>query len=118
MTESFLPNKMSWRFLVASVPFVSTYVIRDIDSRLSEREKAAVDEWILSGKKFHVMRDHPAHGVLPISGGMWGGTREAIPELEELLRGQILKDTYMTDMKFLNGFVWNIAKTSVYQHDS
>jgi hypothetical protein len=96
----------------------SRYVIRDIDSRLSEREKSAVDEWIVSEKKFHVMRDHPAHGVFPMNGGMWGGTRGAIPQLEELLTGQKLKDTNMTDMNFLNDFVWKIAKKSVYQHDS
>ncbi|XP_045201499.2 uncharacterized protein LOC123555035 [Mercenaria mercenaria] len=118
MTGIMLKNKMSWRFLVASVPFVSRYIIRDIDSRLSAREKAAVDEWIASGKRFHVMRDHPSHSSYAMSGGMWGGTREAIPNMELLLKHRVMNDKYLQDMNFLNSIVWPIAQHSVYQHDS
>jgi hypothetical protein len=39
MTNNSITNKMSWRFLVASDPNIERYVIRDIDSRLSRREK-------------------------------------------------------------------------------
>jgi hypothetical protein len=85
MTNNSITNKMSWRFLVASDPNIERYVIRDIDSRLSRREKSAVDEWIASGKQFHVMRDHPSHSNYAMSGGMWGGTHEAIPDMKYLL---------------------------------
>ncbi len=37
-----------------------TSIVRDADSRLNVREKAAVDAWIASGRPFHVMRDHAA----------------------------------------------------------
>ncbi|HPC77997.1 MAG TPA: hypothetical protein PK811_06665, partial [bacterium] len=47
---------------------------RDTDSRLNPREADAVEEWIESGKSFHIMRDHPQHNV-PICGGMWGADR-------------------------------------------
>ena len=46
-------------------------IVRDTDSRLGIREKLAVDEWLDSGKKLHIMRDHPYHRV-PMLGGMWG----------------------------------------------
>ena len=46
MTGSDLENKMSWRFTVASDGNVGRFCCRDIDSRLSPREKAAVDKWI------------------------------------------------------------------------
>jgi hypothetical protein len=39
MTNNSITNKMSWRFLVASDPNIERYVIRDIDSRLSRKEK-------------------------------------------------------------------------------
>jgi hypothetical protein len=52
---------MFWRFLVAADPSVDRYIVRDADSRLSMREKAAVNEWIASGKKAHNIRDHPSH---------------------------------------------------------
>ena len=44
---------------------------RDLDSQFSEREQAAVQEWLQSNKAFHITRDHPAH-KLPILGGCWG----------------------------------------------
>ena len=50
---------------------VDLYVSRDLDSRLNERELAAVQEWLDSSKEFHFMRDHPQHGTT-ILGGVWG----------------------------------------------
>ena len=39
--------------------------------RLSNREKAAVDQWLETPKHFHFMHDHPLHRVV-VLGGMWG----------------------------------------------
>ena len=47
------------------------FVSRDLDSRLSERENAAVQEWLKSNKSIHVMRDHIKHDFT-ILGGLWG----------------------------------------------
>ena len=47
--------------LHAPPPAPPRYLMRNLDSRLSIREKLAVDEWVSSGKRFHVMRDHPSH---------------------------------------------------------
>jgi len=66
MEDSKLPG-MFWRFL----PKVDTFIVRDADSRLSLRERLAVDEWMASGKGFHVMKDHPHHNQT-IMGGMFG----------------------------------------------
>jgi FkbM family methyltransferase len=118
MTNNSITNKMSWRFLVASDPNIERYVIRDIDSRISRREKLAVDEWIASGKQFHVMRDHPSHSNYAMSGGMWGGTHEAIPNMKSLLLNKTRKHSYLEDMNFLNTMVWTKVKSSVFQHDS
>lgn len=69
-------NPYFWRFL--SYSNYDIIIFRDCDSRISLREEKAVEEWILSGKRLHVMRDHPAH-VIPypcykpgILAGMWG----------------------------------------------
>ncbi|MHC4391072.1 MAG: hypothetical protein ACYS22_07105, partial [Planctomycetota bacterium] len=75
---------MLWRFLPASEPEVEVFLSRDADSRLGGRERAAVEEWLQSGKGVHVMRDHPEHGA-PILGGMWGARRGRIPGLRALL---------------------------------
>ena len=60
-----------WRFYCIDDEDVEFMISRDVDSRLSSREKHAVDEWIKSGKSFHVIRDHPYHN-LPVAAGMWG----------------------------------------------
>lgn len=62
---------MFWRFLVCDDREVERFICRDVDSRLNERERAAVQEWIESGKSFHVMRDHPYHDIL-VLGCAWG----------------------------------------------
>jgi hypothetical protein len=62
---------MFWRFWASEDPEVDIFLSRDCDSRISEREVAAVNEWLKSDKDFHIMRDHPYHTV-PILGGMWG----------------------------------------------
>ena len=43
---------------------------RDLDSRVSAREVAAVREWLGSGRAVHSMRDHPTHWV-PMLGSAW-----------------------------------------------
>jgi hypothetical protein len=71
MSETKIPG-MFWRFLPIDVDqSVTRMIVRDTDSRLSEREKMAVDEWIKEGKALHIMRDHPHHNSA-IMGGMWG----------------------------------------------
>lgn len=64
-------NGMFWRFAAASDPDVNIFLSRDCDSRFSNREVHAINEWLKSEKDFHIMRDHPYHSV-PILGGMWG----------------------------------------------
>lgn len=59
---------MRWRFDPLDYDILC---VRDADSRLNPREKAAVDEWLASGKSLHVMRDHRMHRKV-IMAGMWG----------------------------------------------
>eukprot|EP00038_Savillea_parva_P029209 m.69519 g.69519 ORF g.69519 m.69519 type:complete len:908 (-) comp8589_c0_seq1:73-2796(-) len=118
MSKDAIRNKMSWKFLAASDKRVDRYIFRDVDSRLSMRERWAVEEWIASGRAFHVMRDHPSHSSYAMSGGMWGGTRRGIPHMESLIRGSHIKTAYVEDMNFLNKHVWPIVKRDVLQHDA
>ena len=74
-----------WRFLASDIEDAEYVCFRDCDSRLSNREFLAVQDWIESKKTLHVMRDHPAH-VIPygisepgILAGMWGIKSKTIP---------------------------------------
>lgn len=76
---------MFWRFFAVDLENSEYCIFRDSDSRISIREKMAVDEWLNSGKTLHVMRDHPYHMIpcgndrLGILGGMWGIKSKKIP---------------------------------------
>jgi len=109
---------MSWRFMVASDGGVERYCVRDIDAVLTQREKSAVDEWVVSGKEFHVMRDHPFHSRHSMLGGLWCATHDALPHMVDLLNKHPPGWDYMEDMHWLHRVVWPIAQNSVMQHDS
>lgn len=72
------------RFLPMCDPEVDVFISRDCDSRLSDREYQAVEEWLASDKQFHAMRDHEAHRFPPVLGGMWGAKREGLLSLNSL----------------------------------
>jgi hypothetical protein len=112
-------KSMLSRFFVAVDPTVDRYIIRDIDSRLNARDAFAVQQWIESGMKLHSQRDHVNH-CHPFNGGMWGGTKEAIPRFQDRLNMIIKQHSagdYMTDMHFL-GSLWNEVKDITFQHDA
>ena len=93
---------MTWRFTAASDSDVDRFCSRDIDGRLTAREAAAVREWVASGKRFHVMRDHPSHSNYAMSGGMFCATKEGIPNMTDLLKQNNPGGEYIADMDFLN----------------
>jgi hypothetical protein len=110
---------MFWRYLVADA-MAPRWIVRDADSRIGEREVAAVEEWILSRKPFHVMRDHPGH-ARPIMGGMFGGVRGAVPEMTGLVanwphHGRL--GNYGDDEDFLTAQVWPLVRAQAIQHDT
>lgn len=107
---------MFWRFLPCSDPSVDIMLSRDTDSRLSVREKAAVDEWLSSDKLFHIVRDHPFHDV-KIMGGMWGAKRGAISEMSELINDYIKGDFWQVDQNFLATVVYPRVKEVSLVHD-
>jgi len=113
-------NKRSWRFL-AGAGFdnrTERFCSRDIDSRLSLREKRAVDAWVTSGKVYHVMRDHPSHSQFPMSAGMWCADARAFAFLAHQMVQVSLGEEFFEDTKWLNARVWPEAVKDVLQHDS
>lgn len=119
-------HPMIWRVAPLGDPQVATMVIRDTDSQVSQREVAAVQEWLASGKAFHVMRDNPYHRK-PVMGGMWGATwgRDPIKtsSMMRTLRTQIIsqavgKRKYDQDQIILKEVLWPAMADWVVAHDS
>jgi len=112
-----------YRFLVVDDPEVNLFMIRDTDSRLNVREKAAVDEWIDSGFQIHLIKDHPWHAYndnekFPILGGLWGGKSGSIPGFREEMMKWPSQFAYEDDMKFLKSVFHLMNQSSILMHDS
>lgn len=107
---------MFWRFYPASEEDVDVFIVRDTDSRLSVREKEAVDEWLESDKGLHIMRDHPYHTSL-IMGGMWGMKKGTFPKMKELIEIYRGGNFWQVDQNFLNQFVYPLCKENSIVHD-
>lgn len=109
---------MFWRFLVANDPTVNVFLVRDTDCRLNGQELNAVYDWLRSGMRFHVMRDHPYH-IAPMMGGLWGGTAGALPDICELLQtGPSYDGRYNQDQLFLWERIWPLIVEDTCSHDS
>lgn len=106
---------MFWRFQAASDPECEVMISRDCDSRLSMREKLAVDEWLASDKDWHILRDHPWHGALML-GGMWGV--KGCPAMTDWISSWNAEDRYQTDQDFLKSMVYPIAARDAMIHAS
>ncbi|WP_010140702.1 UDP-N-acetylglucosamine--peptide N-acetylglucosaminyltransferase-like protein [Oceanicola sp. S124] len=107
-----------WRFLAADDPGINVFVCRDTDSRLNPRELLAVQDWLSSGRRFHVMRDHVLHHEL-ILAGMWGGMAGVLPSLAELMRKAPQHfDNKFGDQAFLAEVVWPLIREDTKVHDT
>ena len=116
-----LAGTMFARFLVAADSSVDRFIVRDADSRLGLRDKAAVDEWSASGYSMHYLRDHPAHGRA-INGGMWGGVKGAVADMEQLVAAAgvwgAAAPGYGDDQDFLSAVVYPRTVDDQIAHDS
>ncbi|MBC8284804.1 MAG: hypothetical protein H8E32_13390, partial [Nitrospinae bacterium] len=105
------------RFLPLSENGVEVVISRDTDSRLSDREKFAVDEWLNSSKSFHIMRDHPWHFSYPILAGMFGCKAGTIENISRDIDSFEKIDWYHSDQSFLKHIIYPRIKESVMIHD-
>lgn len=109
-----------WRFLAYDLSDVGRVIFRDCDSIITSREAQAVNEWVLSGKKFHMMRDYGSHTEL-ILAGLWGVCKGALPAMQDLITSFLqnpVESTHFADQFFLREYVWPYARQDIMQHDS
>jgi len=116
-----MPNEgdwtgMFWRFEAASDPDVEVMISRDTDSRLTLRESAAVNEWLLSDNLFHIMRDHPWHGA-PIMGGMWGVRAPLLRDINKLIEKYTKGNFWQVDQNFLKEVIYPIVRNTSHVND-
>lgn len=113
----------AWRFLAFADREVDIVLVRDIDARLTVRERRAYEEWYESGLDFHVMKDHAiGHQRWPMGGGMWGGYADRLRNMATMMglymQEANTKEPYLADQAFLEKKVWPRVQKSCLIHDS
>jgi len=98
------------------------YFSRDADSRVTERDKWCMEEFVRSGKTLHVIRDHYYHGQR-IMGGTFGFKKpHDFPELLPLIRewkkkrGDALE--YGSDENFLHEYLFPLLQNDCMIHSN
>jgi hypothetical protein len=109
-----------WRFAPASEK-VECFISRDCDSRLFERDAVAVQEWLESGKCFHIIRDHPGGHAWEISAGMWGARGCFVEDIQDKINQYIQTSSWVSDravdQRFLQEVIYPRACESLFLHD-
>ena len=108
---------MFWRFWASEEEDTDVFLSRDCDSRFSDREVAAINQWLSSNKDFHIMRDHPYHGV-PVLGGMWGCRNGLMRKigLSKLIEQWGKYERKGIDQEFLAELVYPLVKDNALEH--
>jgi tetratricopeptide (TPR) repeat protein len=112
-------HPLMWRFLVIDDSSVKRFLLRDADALLSEREYAAVQEWVESPHYFHLIRDYFTHTEL-ILAGLWGGCTGVLHNAVESMQQFVAKNTdsgRFIDQHYLRENVWPTLRKSVLSHD-
>tara|TARA_R110000765_G_scaffold17124_3_gene47205 strand:- start:155 stop:823 length:669 start_codon:yes stop_codon:yes gene_type:complete len=112
---------MFWRYCIADDPTVDRFIIRDLDDRLNQHDKAAIDEWVASDKPFHIMRCVPVHNFL-VMGGLWGAVQGEFPEgfnmHKKVLEYEATANPFdvYRDQRFLGENFYPLAKNNCVVH--
>ena len=113
-----MKEKLCWRFHVASHSDVGYFLVRDADSVISIREQNAVQQWLESGRFFHIIRDWWTHTDL-ILAGLWGGVAGVLPDIQTLINRYKPDhvETASVDQCFLREVIWKYVKNHCLIHD-
>ena len=108
---------LNWRFRPLSEPDVDVWISRDADSRLSWRERRAVDEWLDSDQTAHLLRDSHNHGYT-IMAGMFGIKNKPFHKKYGVINLDNQSASVRTDdQTILEQVVWPFIKHDHMCHD-
>lgn len=95
-------------FLWRMLPLEQNYeavIVRDVDTRLFNRDKELVDCWMKSNCKYHVSRDNYG-SFQPILGGLWGGKNSNLKISEHWNNWKKNQGDKLWDIGFLKKYVY------------
>lgn len=108
---------MFWRFEPLFESDDNVVLVRDADSRITQREYMAVKEWLGSNEKFHTFRDHDAHYEFPIIGCAFAMKGKLDSNLKEImLECSRTQKYYCSDQYYLRDHIYPAVKNSMMVH--
>jgi hypothetical protein len=99
---------MLYRYL--PLTFADIGFIRDADSRITERDRWCISEFLKSDKLYHIIRDHYFHKE-PIMGGIFGWKKPI--EIDLNLSSTM---NYSDDMTYLKNYLYPLVKQDSLVH--
>jgi len=109
---------MFWRLLASDDPGFRCWGIRDADSRLTYRERIAIESWLESGIPLHTVRDHPAH-ERPVMLCAFDGRRGAVCDMAGQIDAWRLSghgDGYGSDEQMVEESLWPTIRSRTLVH--
>lgn len=107
---------MFWRFEGLNFTGVHVSAIRDVDSRLSIRDREVTMEWYHSEADYHTFRDHPYHQT-HINGGFFSA-KKPILDIQSLISNYTHSGHYGQDENFLRDIIWPRIKDKTMIHST
>ena len=108
---------LNWRFRPLYDSSVECWISRDADSRLSWRERNAVDEWLDSDKAAHLIRDCHNHGYT-IMAGMFGINNKLFHQRYGMINLDNHSANYReADQTILEQMLWPLIQHDHLCHD-
>ena len=99
---------MLFRYL--PLTFADIGFVRDVDSRIYERDRWCISKFLKSSKNYHIVRDHYYHKE-PIMGGIFGWKKPLDIDLD--LGATII---YSEDMSYLKTHLYPLIKSDALVH--
>ena len=106
-----------WRYYAFSDSQFNAVICRDVDARLSFRDRVAHEDWEQSGLDYHIIKDHSSGHDYPISAGMFAGKTKNLRDMEKRIQVANVGNYYTTDQDFLASQVYPQVVDNVLIHD-
>ena len=116
-TKAIKVDSSLWPLMAVDDTTVKYLLVRKPSRRLSERDAAAVSDWLDSEKAVHVIRDHPKHLCQPIVDGLWGADTRKLTNILNVKLDNIFTEN-TNETHFLNHILWPRVRNYAKLHDS
>ena len=115
-----IKHGMFWRFLPILEKEVEYLIVRDLDSRTTQKEVLCVNDWLKSNKQFHIIRDGITH-QMPFMGCSFGFKNPLPFDFQALLdknKHFWNNNRYNGDQLFLAHCIYPLTVNNRIVHDS